>query len=265
MRPFNFITAFSLLGLIMLASCEKEKTDPNTPVLKLTPDNVTGKSGRTVEATLYISSPSGPGTVSLYKTINLQRDNSFGGSGTITAIPVSVGGNNYEYHFSYQLLGDEVDKLVGINFRFEDNEGRAAEKDLTLNTTTSGQQIMYSRQWNLKSRMWTSVTPAVQDMQDCEKDNIFIWRADSTYTVNFGTLPCTFDGFNVFDRWELSPDEKTLTQEYYSIFDPSNRTRETYTVRSLSRDRIVLEQLIDLTVFGLSDKEVFVSTFEPAP
>jgi hypothetical protein len=201
----------------------------------------------------------------MYKTVNLQRDNSFGGTGTITAQPESAGDDMYVYNFNYQLQDDEVDQLVGINFRFEDSKGLAAEKDLTVSTTTSGQQIIYGRRWVLKSRLWTSISPAVEDMQDCEKDNIYIWRSDSTYTVNFGTAACTFDGFNVFDRWELSEDEKTLTQEYYSLFDPSNRTVETFKVRSLSSERMVLEQLIDLSIFGLSDKEVFVSTYEPAP
>jgi hypothetical protein len=265
MRPTNFLISIFLISVTAMVSCSKEKTDPNMPVLRLTPDNITGKSGRTVEATLYIHAPNGAGTIAMYKTVNLERDNSFGGTGTLTAEPVSTGDDNYEYHFSYQLQGDEVDKLVGINFRFEDAKGVAVEKDLTLNTTTSGQQIMYSRRWKLISRMWTSITPPAEDMQPCESDNIFIWRADSTYTVQFGTSACTFDGFNVFDRWQLSEDEKTLTQEYYSLFDPSNRTTETYTVRTLNRDKLVLEQLIDLTVFGLSDKEVFVSTYEPLP
>ncbi|MCR6721001.1 MAG: hypothetical protein NVV59_12105 [Chitinophagaceae bacterium] len=265
MRPFISITVICLLAVSLLSGCEKDKVDPNMPVLRLTPDNVIGKSGREVDVTLFIHAPNGAGLVSLYKTINLERDNTFGGTGTITGTPVSVGNDNYEFHFSYQLQGDEVDKLVGINFRFEDSKGLAAEKDLTVNTTTSGQQIMYSRRWALKSRMWTSVAPPEEDMQDCEKDNIYVWNADSTYNVIFGASACTFDGFNVFDRWELSEDEKTLTQEYYSLFDPSARTVETYTVRSLTRDRMVLEQLIDLTVFGLTDKEVFVSTYEPVP
>lgn len=265
MRSFNFLTILALLCLLSLASCKKDKADPNMPVLSLTPDNVTAKSGRTIEATLSIHAPNGAGKVKMYKTINLQRDNSFGGSGTMEITPDDLGSNNYKYVFTYQLEGDEVDKLVGINFRFEDGKGLAAEKDLTVNTTTSGQQIMYSRNWKLLSRMHTSVTPAVEDMKDCEKDNIFTWREDSTYTVNFGASACTFDGFNVFDRWELSEDEKTLTQEYYSLFDPSNRTIETYTVKTLNREKLVLEQLIDLTIFGLSDKEVFLSTYEPVP
>lgn len=265
MRSYSFLLAICLLGIFTLSGCEKDKGNPDQPVLKLSPDNVTGKSGRTVEATLSIYAPNGAGTITMYKTVNLQKDNSFGGTGTITAQPVSVGDDNYEYHFSYQLRDDEVDQLVGINFRFEDSKGLAAEKDLTVYTTTSGQQTIYSRRWVLKSRLWTSVSPAVEDMKDCEKDNIFIWRSDSTYTVNFGAEACTFDGFNVFERWELSEDEKTFTQVYSSLFDPSNRTTETYTVRSLSSERLVLEQLIDLTIFGLTDKEVFISTFEPAP
>lgn len=265
MRPSNFLTTLVLLSLLSLASCKKDETDPNKPVLSLTPDNVTGKSGRTIEATLSIHAPNGAGKVKIYKTINLQRDNSFGGTGTVEVTPTSQGDNDYEYVFTYQLDGDEVDKLVGFNFRFEDSKGVAAEKDLTVNTTASGQQIIYSRRWKLLSRMWTSITPPAEDMKDCEKDNIFIWNADSTYTVNFGANACTFDGFNVFDRWVLSDDEKTLTQEYHSLFDPSNKTVETYTVKTLNRDKLVLEQLIDLTIFGLTDKEVFVSTFEPMP
>lgn len=265
MRPFSLILAICIMGISTLTSCEKDKGDPNQPVLRLTPEKVTGKSGRTVEATLFIQAPNGPGKITMYKTVNLQRDNSFGGTGTITAQPQNTGDDTYVYTFTYQLQDDEVDQLVGINFRFEDSKGLAEEKDLTVSTTTSGQQIIYGRRWMLKSRLWTSVSPAVEDMQDCEKDNVFIWRSDSTYTVNFGTAACTFDGFNVFDRWELSEDEKTLTQEYYSLFDPSNRTVETYKVRSLSSERMVLEQLIDLTIFGLTDKEVFVSTYEPAP
>ncbi|MDF2382709.1 hypothetical protein JMG10_14605 [Nostoc ellipsosporum NOK] len=265
MRPSNFFTTLLLLSLLSMASCKKDSTDANTPVLSLTPDNVTGKSGRTIEAKLSIYAPNGAGKVKMYKTINLQRDNSFGNAGILEVTPVNLGENNYEYVFSYQLAADEVDKLVGINFRFEDSKGIGAEKDLTINTTTSGQQIMYSRRWKLISRMWTSVTPAVEDMKDCERDNTYIWKADSTYNVLFGTNPCTFDGFNVFDKWELSEDEKTLKQEYHSLFDPSNRTVETYTVLTLTRDKIVLQQLIDLTVFGLTDKEVFISTFEPIP
>ena len=253
---------FGLLA-ITFAGCDKDDTDPNIPLLRLTPDNVTGKSGRDIEATLSITAPNGAKDVAIYKTINLKKDAEYG---TVTVTPVDLGNNQYEYKFNYQLSPDEVDSLVGFNFRFTDAKGVAAEKDLTVNTTTSGQQIIYSRNWKLISRMWTSVTPNVEDIKDCDKDNIFTWNRDSTYTVQFGASACQFDGFNVFDTWELSEDEKTFKQVYHSLFDPSNITVEEYRVRTLTRDKLEMEIFVDLSVFGppYTDKEVFVYTFVPA-
>jgi hypothetical protein len=260
-KAFNVLLCFLLATLL---GCDKDSTNPNMPLLKLTPDNVTGKSGRDIEATLSITAPNGAKDVVIYKTINLKRDDSYG---TVTATPIDLGNNHYEYKFNYQLAPEEVDSLVGFNFRFTDAQGLAAEKDLTVNTTTSGQQIIYSRKWKLISRMWTSVSPNQEDIKDCDKDNVFEWKRDSTYTVNFGANPCTFDGFNVFDTWELSEDEKIFKQTYHSLFDPAQVTVEEYRVKTLTRDKLVMEIFVDLSVFGppYTDKEVFVYTFEPAP
>lgn len=265
MPLYKAFPALLCILLFSLTGCDKDDIDPNQPVLRLTPDNITGKSEEAVQATLYITAPNGAKNVTIYKTINLQRDNNFGGSGTMTAVPELVSGNDYRYVFDYQLQPAEVDKLVGFNFRFEDNSGNAVEKDLTVNTIASGRQIIFDRRWMLVSKMWTSVTPVADDLQECEKDDIFHWRADSTYTRSFGSSGCTFDGFNVFETWSLSEDEKTMTMTYSSLFDPNNKTTDVFTVRSISRDRLIMEQIIDLTVFGLSDKEVFVYTYEPVP
>ena len=256
-----------LVLLLIMAGCKKDKTDTTVPVLTLTPDNITGKAGRMIEATLFINAPNKAKEVVIYKTINLVKDPAYGNGGTLTAVPVSVGENQYEYHFSYELKGEEVEKLVGFNFRVMDEKGLAAEKDLTVNTTTSGQQIIYSRKWKLVSKMWTSVSPAVEDLKDCEKDDVYSWNKDSTYSVNFGALACTFDGFNVYDNWYLSEDEKTFTQIYHSLFDPANITKEEYRVKTLTKDKLVMEIFVDLSVFGppYTDKEVFTYTFEPVP
>ncbi|RYZ53348.1 MAG: hypothetical protein EOO14_15645 [Chitinophagaceae bacterium] len=257
-----------LLSLLVLAGgCKKDESDPSAPVLRLEPENVTGKAGRVVETTLHITAPNGVKDVVMYKTVNLQRDNSFGAAGTLTGVPVSVSGDTYEYQFSYELKDSEVDKLVGFNFRFTDGKGLAAEKDLTVNTTTSAQAIIFSRKWKLVSKVWTSITPPADDLKDCEKDDVYSWNRDSTLSIAYGTKACQFDGFNVFDKWTISEDEKTFTQVYHSLFDPSNITTEVYKIRSVSRDRLVMEILVDLSVFGppYTDKEVFVYTFEPVP
>lgn len=267
MLPRKMFIPLILSLLVIAGGCEKDSADPTIPVLKLVPDNVTGKAGRLIETTLSITAPNGVKDVVIYKTVNLEKDNSYGGSGTITAVPVSVGGNQYEYNFSYELDPDEVDKLVGFNFRVTDEKGLAAEKDLTVNTTTSGQQIIYSRKWKLTSKMWTSISPAAEMIEQCEKDNSYTWNRDSTISITYGTSGCTFDGFNVYDQWTLSEDEKTFTQVYHSLFDPSNVTTEVYKVKSISKDKLVMEILVDLSVFGppYTDKEVFVYTYEPIP
>lgn len=267
MQPYKFLLAILAFAGMVITGCNKDKDDPITPVLRLTPDNITGKSGRTIDATLYIKSPNGAGNVVVSKSINLQSDNSYGGTGTVTATPVSTGTDTYEYHFQYVLNPDEVEKLVGFNFRFVDAKGVKAEKDLTVNTTTSGQQIIFSRKWKLTSRMWTTITPPMEDKKECENDDVFSWNRDSTININYGTAACTFDGFNVYDRWTLSEDEKTFTQVYHSLFDPSNITTEVYTVKTLTKDKLVMEITIDLSIFGppFTDKEKFVYTYEPAP
>src|SRR5689334_13334633 len=113
------IHCFVCCCLLMLASCKKDSPDPNLPVLKLHPVNVTGKSGHLVLDTLDIVAPYGVQTLVLSKTINLVADNTFG---TQTVTPENIGNNLYRYIFTYTYQPEEVDKLVGINFHFEDSK-----------------------------------------------------------------------------------------------------------------------------------------------
>jgi len=246
---------------MMLASCKKDTTDPNLPVLKLHPVNVTGKSGQQVLDTLDILAPYGTKTLVLSKTINLVPDSAFG---TMTVTPESIGNNMYRYIFAYTYQPEEVDKLVGINFHFEDEKGNVAEKDLTVNTTASGAQVIYSHKWKLTSKLWTTVDPIEENEQDCEKDNFFMYHRDSTIAVDFGAQGCLFDGFNVYDKWTLSEDEKIFAQTYHSVFDSTKITTEVYNVQSLTKDKWVMDIALDLSAFGLTDHEVFVYTYEAA-
>ena len=129
----------------------------------------------------------GVGKLLISKTINLVPDSAFG---TQSVTPVSTGTNTYQYIFDYTYQPGEVDKLVGINYHFEDAKGNVAEKDLTVNTSASAAQIIYSHKWKLVSKLWTTVTPQQESEQDCGKDNIYTYNADSTMSINYGaTVP----------------------------------------------------------------------------
>jgi len=253
------ISCFIITVAGVITSCNKDSVDPNLPVLKLHPVNVTGKSGQHVFDTLDIVAPYGVGKLVLSKTINLVPDDAFG---TQTVTPATLGNNTYQYILDYTYQPGEVDKLVGINYHFEDSKGNVAEKDLTVNTTASAAQIIYSHKWKPVSILWVTATPQEESLTDCQKDNIFMYNADSTMSLNYGALACTFDGFNIYDKWYVSDDEKTFTDVYHSVFNPAQITTEVYNIQSLTKDKWVMDITIDLSVFGLSDHEKFVYTYQ---
>jgi len=248
----------------MMTGCKKDNKDLSLPVLKLSSDFLTGKSQKKIEVTVDITAPDGFNTLVISKAINLKTDSAYGVNGVQSVTPQSTGTNTYRYTFSYVLSPDEVDKLVGFNYKLTDKRGRQVEKDLTVNTVASAAQNIFQHTWALTSKLWTSVSPATETIKDCEKDDRYQWHRDSTIAITYGTSACTFDGFNVYDKWTLSDDEKVFTQIYHSVFDPTAITVEKYNVQSITKDRIVMSILVDLSPFGppYTDHEVFVYTFD---
>lgn len=254
----RFALFFSLLALstFIIPGCKKG-IDTSLPSMILTPESVQGKTGQQIQATLIINAPNGFKKLETSKTINLVS-----AFGVTSVTPQDLGNNQFKYVFNYTYQSDEVDKLVGINFRFEDAKGNVVEKDLTVNTEASGTQKIYSRTWKLVSKLWVTKTPVEENITECEKDNRTNWRRDSTILINYGASGCLFDGFNIFDQWYLSTDEQTFTQIYHSVFDATKITVEKYKVTSLTPDKLVMEIAYDLTAFGFTDKEIFVFTYE---
>lgn len=256
-KRLMFFSLLAVIGSILFSSCKKDTVDPSLPSMKLAPVMVSGKSGQQVTVTLNIYAPYGAKALEISKTINLVS-----AFGVTTVTPVSLGNNNYQYVFTYTYQPEEVDKLVGINFHFVDEKGNITEKDLTVNTIASGAQTIYSRTWKLTSKLWKTRNPPQESMQDCEKDNLTTWKRDSSILVTYGAIGCTFDGFNVYDKWSLSDDETEFTQVYHNVFDATKITVEKYTIISLTKDKLVMQIPLDLSAFGLSKNEIFVYTYE---
>ena len=258
-NPLLKLFSLALLAILSLNSCKKDKPD-NSPVITLSTDNVTGKSGQMVSVTVHVLSPIGIKSMVITKGVNLVADPSYGNQGNVTVNPQADHQNELNYTFTYQFSPAEVDKLVGFNFKVLDLNGDESEKDLTVNTTVSAAQLLYSYKWNLKGKF--NETSNAPDFTDCEKDDFYLFNANGSMQYGYGASACTFDGFNVYNGWSLSEDEKVLTITYSSLFDPSKVTVEKYNVRSLTRDRLIIDMAYDLTVFGLSAHEVYVFTYD---
>ena len=262
-KAYHLFTIVAMVVTFIFSSCKKEETiDPSQPKITLSSYSLLGKSGQELSVTVSLNAPNGIVALYITKGVNLKTDSSFGTNGKMKIATAS--GNNFEYVFKYILRPEEVDKLVGFNFRVEDTKGLSAEKDFTLNTTVSGAQLLYTYRWNLRSKVWMKVVPE-ENIQQCEKDESYLFNRDSTMSINYGTVPCTFDGFNVYDKWSLTPDEKELTITYHSVFNPAKITNDKYTVVSLTKDKLVMTISYDLSVFGLTANEVFEFTYEATP
>jgi hypothetical protein len=256
------MTFIALVATVIFTSCKKEdKPDPKQPKIALSSYKFTGKSGQELSITVSITAPNGISALLINKGVNLKTYSSFGTNGQMK---ITASGNSFEYVFNYILSPDEVDKLVGFNFRIEDSKGLASEKDFTLNTTVSGAQLLYTYRWSLKSKVWQK-NPPEENIQQCEKDDSYLFNRDSTMAIDYGTSGCTFDGFNIYDKWTLTPDETELSITYHSVFNVAQITTDKYRVISLTKDKLVMDIAYDLTVFGLSDHEVFLFTYEASP
>lgn len=259
------INCFALLATVFFVSCsDDDDSTPAGPTMTLSEEEFSGKSGQDAEITVNITSPAGLKNLKITKQINLQTDASYGTNGVET---VTITGNptDYEHTFTYTLDPEEVDQLVSFNFKAEDVNGKTSEADLTINTEASGEQIITTHGWKFKSKQNVTSGQPVDDLSECLKDDIFTYNADGTMAIDYGTNPCTFDGFNEYTGWTLSEDEKTFTQTYRDVFNPSKVTTETYNVTKLTKDEMVLEIFFDLSDFGLSDNEKYVYTMQAVP
>jgi hypothetical protein len=253
----------SILLISFLISCEKDNSaDANMPIIKLSKNNVVGKSEYVDTFLITISAPQKIKSFIITKSINLVDDNTFGTNGKIV-VTDAIGKTDYQYSFIYKYQPDEVDKLVGIFFTVTDDAGNSREADLTINTTVSGKELLMRYKWNLKTKFW--VTANQDDTKDFDTDNIYIFNDDSTMSLDYGTKKDIYDGLNIYYRWELTNDEKTLTMKYYDVFNPNNVTSEVYAVQTLTRDKLVLDIGYDLSWLGYSTNEIFRYTMVPLP
>lgn len=268
MKKYYYVLSLvAIVASMFYASCKKDEVDPNAPQVSLSNDYALGKTLQNLSITVDITAPNGINALIITKSINLVEDKTFGINGVLKITP-TAGAKTMQYTFNYTYKPGEVDKLVGINFKVEDANGKTAEKDLTIGTTVSAKELLFSYRWNIKAKQWM-LTPPVDDLKSCEKDDSFTFNADGTMAKHYGTNTktgdCAFDGFNEYTSWSISDDEKELTIKYASIFNPAQVTTEVYTIKSLNRDRMVLAITYDLSVFGLSDKEPFEFTYDSSP
>lgn len=222
------------------------------------------QSDQTLSVDVHIESKENLGSLMIHKTVNLEPDASFGNGGTIE---VAATGSSFDYEFEYEPTVADVDELVGFTFTAVTASGSEETSDLTAVVTLSPMDNLLTKRW-----VWSSIKHVNEDnaevINECEKDNSFLFNADGTmsidYGVNTGTGNCGFDGLTPYANWYITEDGEYFVMEKYNVFTPDIIQEERYRIETLSVDQLQLALEVDLTVFGLGI-ETFLYTFQPEP
>lgn len=226
------------------------------------------ESSDTIIINVHVEAPEELMGLTITKTVNLEVDQSFGNQGVIQ---IDASGTSFDYNFVYEPSIEDVDELVGFTFKAETAGGNSHTSDLTASITLSPKDNLATKRWN-----WASIKhvnslnmPNEEVINDCEKDNYYLFNADGTMSLNYGedtaAGACAFDGLNVYDRWYISENEEYFLMEKHNVFTPDVTVVDTFKLKTLSIDKLELEQTVDLSVFGLSEEEIFLYSFNPAP
>lgn len=272
-----FLRSFTLGIVLALSSCDEEKQTPDDFFdtdgfkIELAADRALGhgqyvtkkESGSEFSVKVDVVSPTSVKDLKITKTLNLQPDKSFGTNGELI---VPVNGSTFSYDFKYKALSSDVDQLVGFSFEASNSSGAKEVSDLNVQVTLSPKDNIPRRKWNLVSILHVNEKNA-EVINDCEKDNSILFNADGTmqylYGKDTGAGNCGFDGFNIYDKWVLSDDLKTLSIIYHGLFNPAVTT-DVYKVRSLTTEEMKLELTVDLTALGLG-VETFLYVYKAGP
>lgn len=279
MKKFRIIEVGLMLCLSMVLGCEADDSQEpadffdNGPfTIVLDAQKAPGKgqykisleSDQSLEMDVHVASLNSLQTLAITKTVNLEVDQTFGNSG-IMEIPIS--GNSFDYTFIYEPSIQDVDKLVGFTFQAITSGGEVSTSDLTANITLSPMDNLLTKRW-----LWTSIKHVNENneevINDCEKDNSFLFNADGTMSIDYGAITgtgnCGFDGLTPYAHWYITQDGEYFVMEKYNVFTPDIIEVEEYRLVTLTVDKLQLALDVDLTALGLG-LETFLYTFEPKP
>lgn len=279
MKPFHrmFKYAAVLTALAIFSGCSEEEDQPDHSIdITLSAEGLEPsspgeyryrvESGNEVIVNASVQSVAALSNLVITKTVNNIIDPTYGTNGTTT---VDVSGNEANFDFAYTPSVDDVDQLVGFNFKGTNSNGAMQEIDLQLVVTLSPIDNLPRRRWLLTSVF--HVNRDEEAIKDCEKDNSMLLNEDGSMVFDFGQDTaqgdCAFDGFTVYDKWYITEEDgvQYFNREGYGIFAPETIVVDTYKIVGLTTEKIEMEQTMDLSDFGESTEETFIFTYVATP
>lgn len=244
------LLAFAAIGIMTTSSsCTKEYA---APVVTLSSDSFTGKIGEVASTTVDATIEAEYKELKITKYIGTDVDASYGTDGTMTVTA------SLPYTLDYTLAEEGAETPIRFQFQVYDKEDQVGEANFVVTTELTYDYVLtaFNWRWDTKVGKVFEADPVTDLIEDCEKDNVFIFNADGSMSIDYGALTgegggtCDFDGLNPYVFWELNADNTVLTLTKDNAFDPGNYTYEVYNIVSFSLTDFEATSTVDLTAFG---------------
>lgn len=246
------ITGLLATSAITFSSCKKDDDTKAAPTVTLTSSAYSGKIGETATVGVVVVAPEGLKSLVITKYLGTTVDATYGTNGSKTVTTAT-------YEENYVLNEEGLDSPVRFKFEATDNKDQVTSADFIVTTEPSVAYLLVKYNWQWKSKVgkvFDTDPGESEQILDCEKDNVYSFNADGTYTLDYGAITgsgggtCDFDGFTPATTWSLNADETVLTLNSVNAFDPTDLRSEVYNVTSADATAIKSTQTVDLTAFG---------------
>ncbi|GJM33858.1 MAG: hypothetical protein DHS20C18_28590 [Saprospiraceae bacterium] len=257
--------ALLLASIFTFSSCGEDDTQ-TAPIITLSNTSFTGKVGETASTTVTADIAGEFQELRITKFLGTDIDDTYGTNGTLTvtaALP---------YTFDYVLNEEGAETPVRFRFVVVDKGGQTDEGNFVITTelTLSYVLLRFNWRWEAKIGKAYAADPEEDNIEECEKDNVFTFNEDGSMSIDYGALTgigggtCDFDGLQPYVSYEISADESLLTLTKDDAFNPGNFTTEEYTIVEYSLTDLRTTTLVDLTGFGGIEYD-WTYTFKAVP
>jgi hypothetical protein len=247
LRIPNFIYLPFLTVILVLVCCKKEPAPiPFAPIITLGAKTFEGKVYDMDTVTVAVNAPGGLKYLKISKFIGSKVDSTFGTAGVLTLF-------QHDYKLILTFDSAHLKDTIFYNMIAEDSLGRTGTDQLVITTVPSPLYYLKHYNWLWTSRIGQCGTgmgdTLAERIQDCEKDNLFVFSKDSTLLLNNGALSCPTDGSISYVAFHLSTDQTQLTLIY--LQQPSGvRKSQVYRINSIDSLNLYTSASFDTTGTG---------------
>jgi hypothetical protein len=243
MKIFSIITkTFVFLSLLALVACSEEEENAK-PSIVLDQTEITAKTGDTIEVTASVENTGQLGKVVVEKHWD---GNPVEGSATeFPAEQISEGTLTY----TATLVEEDAEHVVLFAFKaFDTNDNQVDRQDLVVEIELSRRDLLTKYDWLHTEDIETSTGEA--GLAESRKDDVFRFRDDSTWTIDFGQNNHELDGLQQYCAWKIdasNPDSVKFIRTYFG-FLATEPTKEVFKIDRLNKNEFYISR--DFTFSG---------------